>query len=108
MRPSLKIEITHRVGDEDVIDKYNSLSECATHYKISIPTLRAIMCKYSTNLHGLPQDATYKLIPSQEHSSKMWFCDICQKDVLKTSKSNHLRTAKHIKKTEEKNDFPPK
>jgi len=84
---------------DDREETFESLNMCAKEYKISIATIKKIALGEIKRLNPFGEncqiilEATPNFI--DEEKDKLFHCDICDLNVLKTSMTNHLHSMKH-------------
>lgn len=100
-RTGTKITLTHVIDGQDVVEKYDTLKQCATQYGIAVGTLYNIIERRSVKRNVFPAGTKFEITENpatdcpRPSRFRTWHCDICKKDIAETSKPTHLVSIKH-------------
>lgn len=103
MKRSISVNLTYTFNGHEMKEEYSSLLACAKRYQTCVPTLRSIIDGHSRERtkNIFPKDIKFELISPEEKMTDevhKWHCDLCEVDLIPSSKSNHLLSLKHRKK----------
>lgn len=95
MPGAIELTIKYSNGTEE---HFSSISKCAQKYKMSLPLMQLRIAGYYLPDSPFPEDTVF--IMKKKNSDNMggkWHCEICNKSMTYSSKSNHLKSQKHAK-----------
>ena len=103
MNRSIPVNLTYTFNGSEMKEEYSSLLACAKHYQTSVPTLRSIIDGHSRERtkNIFPKDIKFELISPEgkmTYEVHKWHCDLCDVDLIPSSKYNHLLSFKHRQK----------
>lgn len=85
---------------------FKSMYECAKHFGTSVPIIKSRidnvpMKPWTKKL--FPEDVRFEAVMTPVHSTTHWHCEVCDKEIRRNSRLNHLLSVKHRKKLNDKN-----
>lgn len=97
MPGAIELTVTFPNGE---VEFYTSLSKCAQKYKLSLPTMQLVTGGYHVDDMPFPKGTKFELKRrTSENMEGKWYCKACQKSMLFTSKSGHVKSKKHMSRT---------